>query len=298
MTIDKWGGQSYRPVAMFSTRPSEFRKSFVGGFLGGALGYAIGGILESAYVSMALFFLCAYVGYDIRHAVTVMRTAWRQAPQVVMSTGRAAIVHSLSGIKDVHEETGPFGSVYCVWTVIISVWMMLRMLNEGIGAWWVCLFISVMLGIALATIATVATGVVIAVVYFVAICVWEVLKRIAQLPVTLGWLAFFIVATPTIGLAMVCTRALVLMYTFKRLVCAVTTLASGAAFLWLAPFDLFGDLFVLMAIACGTCCGAASVVALSVVGWKAVNLRLRAFSARAFTSFSPFPVPKWVTELS
>ncbi|MFH1098316.1 MAG: hypothetical protein V1723_00075 [Candidatus Uhrbacteria bacterium] len=53
----------------------EVRHSFFGGFLGGVIGYAVGAFVGSAWLSYTLFFVCGYVGYDVRRVWNVAREA-------------------------------------------------------------------------------------------------------------------------------------------------------------------------------------------------------------------------------
>ncbi|MFH1098883.1 MAG: hypothetical protein V1723_03110 [Candidatus Uhrbacteria bacterium] len=51
----------------------EVRHSFFGGFLGGVIGYAVGALVGSAWLSYALFFVCGYMGYNVRQVWSVAR---------------------------------------------------------------------------------------------------------------------------------------------------------------------------------------------------------------------------------
>ena len=54
------------------TTEHRYRKSFIGGLLGGSLGFLSGALVHSSVVSVVLFFVLGYVGYDLKGTAAIL----------------------------------------------------------------------------------------------------------------------------------------------------------------------------------------------------------------------------------
>lgn len=119
-----------------------------------------------------------------------------------------------------------------------------------------------------------------------------------QWPLTIAWMLFWPIAFVAILPLWIAATALTAMYSVRRLVCGVVTVATGIGYLWLVPVPATTQLVGLAAIGCGVACGLASYGAFALIGAPAVMSRLKAMRERTLVSFSPLPELPWWTELT
>ena len=314
------------------TTEHRYRKSFIGGLLGGSLGFLSGALVHSSVVSVVLFFVLGYVGYDLKGTAAIFGVTLKAACKAFvyvfgkcLELIRCTAPWSLTalavtlflmpyiiliGLSQSHESTDAlavtgdvFRWVFTGHTRILSsldfstdtVWI-IRVL-------WGFLLIMVCFAVAL-VVAAFLTGMahlILSVLYegfvegFVRPFVQWV-QGVSEWPRTIVWLLCYLVLWPLLVVPWVAASTLCLMYKVERLVTGAATLLAGTVFLFMMPFGLMGSALAAASIGCGFACGLASIAAMRLAAVTPIRARIEAFARRTFGSFVPLRDPAWMAK--